>query len=114
MERVAAAPVKQTGRNAATGALFDYYLTKEELEDRLATDMRAAAAAIKTTRVLTVHGSDDQVIPVDDGRAFARDIAGSSLHIVSGADHNFRAPQHADDMIRAIVNFVTAASSPAN
>lgn len=61
------------------------------MDERVQTDMAAAAHAIKRSRVLTVHGSDDRTIPVEDGMKFGDVIAGSKLHIVQGADHRFKA-----------------------
>jgi len=38
-------------------------------------------------RVLTVHGSADEVIPLEDAKEFAKIIPNYKLEIVEGADH---------------------------
>lgn len=68
--------------------------------------MAAAAAAIARSRVLTVHGTKDTVIPLDDGREFARAIPGSAFEAVEGADHMFSA--HGEPLVRIVVDFIAA------
>eukprot|EP00955_Chlamydomonas_euryale_P083789 363889-Chlamydomonas_euryale.AAC.9 len=52
------------------------------MDERLAIDMGAAAAAVVASRVTTVHGSADATIPVEDAHAFARVTPQHSLHVV--------------------------------
>jgi pimeloyl-ACP methyl ester carboxylesterase len=75
----------------------------QDLDERLNLDMAAAAASIKHSKVLTIHGTADSVIPIDDGRQMAASIAGSRLVEVEGADHNFRA---SDDVLQQLVSAV--------
>lgn len=53
---------------------FTWQLTKEDLEDRLSTDMAAACAAIRRTSVMTVHGNADADVPVRDAHKIAAAI----------------------------------------
>jgi pimeloyl-ACP methyl ester carboxylesterase len=77
------------------------------LNERVAIDMAAASAAIKHSKVLTIHGTADSVIPVEDGRKFAAHINGSSYVEVAGADHNFRAePVLVQQLVEAVVHFL--------
>ncbi|KAL6128345.1 hypothetical protein ACLB2K_071700 [Fragaria x ananassa] len=68
-----------------------FRVTEESLMDRLSTDMHEACLQIGkechyaiycTYRVLTVHGSDDEVIPVDDSVEFSKMIPNHKLSAV--------------------------------
>lgn len=41
-------------------------------------------------RVLTVHGSEDDVVSVEDALEFDKLIVNHELFIIDGADHRFR------------------------
>lgn len=47
----------------------------QDLEERMGLDMEAAARRIEG-QVLTIHGTDDRVIPVEDGQVGAWDREG--------------------------------------
>uniref|UniRef100_A0A7N0T2E0 Serine aminopeptidase S33 domain-containing protein n=1 Tax=Kalanchoe fedtschenkoi TaxID=63787 RepID=A0A7N0T2E0_KALFE len=84
-----------------------YRVTKESLMDRLETDMHEACMAIdKSCRVLTVHGSADEVIPVEDGKEFAKIIPNHRLHIIDGADHCYS--QNQAELVSVVVDFIKA------
>lgn len=53
-------------------------------------DMEPHSRAIKRSRLLTIHGSADTTIPVEDAHSFHERIANSELCIVDGADHNYK------------------------
>ncbi|PHU22224.1 hypothetical protein BC332_07331 [Capsicum chinense] len=66
----------------------DYRVTEESLIERINTNMHDACLQIdKGCRVLTVHGSADEVVPVEDALAFDKIIPNHQLHISEGADH---------------------------
>ncbi|PWA72472.1 alpha/beta-Hydrolases superfamily protein [Artemisia annua] len=49
-----------------------YHVTEESLMDRLDTNMQEACLQIdKDCKVLTVHGSDDSVVQVEEALGFA-------------------------------------------
>lgn len=75
------------------------------MDERLATDMEAAARAIRRSRVLTIHGSADGTIPVSDASEFARCIRNHTLHVVEGADHGFSDEAHAAEAVEQAVKF---------
>ncbi|CAO2179478.1 unnamed protein product [Urochloa humidicola] len=86
---------------------FNYRVTKESLMERLNTDMRAASISIsKECRFLTVHGSADKTIPVEDAYEFAKLIPNHKLHVIEGANHNYTA--HRKEVADAVVNFITS------
>lgn len=61
----------------------------QDMHNRLTLDMDPKSRAIKNTRVLTIHGSADSVIPVEDAHSFRDHIANSELSVVDGADHSY-------------------------
>ena len=58
-------------------------------------------------RVLTVHGSADQVIPVQDALEFAKIIPNHKLHVVEGADHGYTS--HQAELVSVVLNFIKEA-----
>ncbi|KAJ0985533.1 hypothetical protein J5N97_003889 [Dioscorea zingiberensis] len=80
-------------------------VTDESLMDRLNTDMKAAALSIDNKcRVLTVHGSEDEVIPVKDAFEFSKLIPNHKLHIVDGANHCYTG--HQAELASIVVEFI--------
>lgn len=76
--------------------------------ERLATDTRAACQAIPPScRVLTVHGTLDEYVAVEDAKEFAKYIPNHKLCIVQGADHEFTNNQ--SQLTTIVLNFVKAA-----
>ena len=55
-------------------------------------------------RVLTVHGSDDEVIPVEDAMEFDKIIPNHKLHIVEGANHSYTS--HQIELASVVVPFI--------
>ncbi|KAL8160871.1 hypothetical protein V2J09_012360 [Rumex salicifolius] len=89
------------------GGKVIYRVTKESLVERLNTNMREISQKIdKDCRVLTVHGSADEIIPVEDGYEFAKMIPNHKLHIVQGADHCYN--NHQEELVSVVVNFIKA------
>ncbi|KAI3989291.1 hypothetical protein MKX01_004840 [Papaver californicum] len=84
---------------------FWYRVTEESLLERLGTDMHALCLSIpKDCRVFTVHGSEDECIPVEDAFDFAKIIHNHKLHIVEGADHCYN--NHQSELVEVVVNFI--------
>ncbi|KAK3161098.1 hypothetical protein QOZ80_1BG0071790 [Eleusine coracana subsp. coracana] len=85
---------------------FWYRVTKESLMERLNTDMRAASLSIsKECRFFTIHGSADEVIPVEDAYEFAKLIPNHKLHVIEGANHCYTA--HRKEVSDAVVDCIT-------
>lgn len=57
-------------------------------------------------RVLTVHGSKDEIVPVEDALDFAKFIHNHELRIIEGADHEHT--YHQDDLIIIVLEFIKA------
>ncbi|XP_015884500.3 uncharacterized protein LOC107420128 isoform X3 [Ziziphus jujuba] len=84
---------------------FEYRVSEESLMDRLTTDTRAACLSIhENCRVLTVHGSMDKIVPVDDAYEFDKFIPNHKLCIVEGADHEYTS--HQDELASIVLGFI--------
>ncbi|KAK8483892.1 hypothetical protein V6N13_144809 [Hibiscus sabdariffa] len=86
----------------------EFRVTKESLMDRLNLDMHETCLKIpKECRVLTVHGSADETIPVEDAFELAKIIPNHKLHIVEGANHNYT--KHQTELASVVVDYLKAA-----
>ncbi|XP_048495073.1 putative uncharacterized protein YDL057W isoform X3 [Beta vulgaris subsp. vulgaris] len=84
---------------------FQYRVTKKSLMDRLSTDVRSACHLIsEDCRVLTIHGSMDQIVPVKDALEFDEVIANHTLRIIDGADHEFTL--HQNELVQVTLDFI--------
>ncbi|XP_076922146.1 uncharacterized protein LOC143583828 [Bidens hawaiensis] len=82
-----------------------YRVTEESLMDRLNTNMHEACLQIdKDCKVLTVHGSDDSIVRVEEALEFAKVIPNHKLEIIEGADHRFS--MHKDELISIVLSFI--------
>lgn len=54
--------------------------------------------------MLTVHGSADEVIPVDDALEFAKIIPNHELQIIEGADHKYSS--HQAELTSIVLRFI--------
>eukprot|EP00268_Persea_americana_P012399 TRINITY_DN1522_c0_g1_i3.p1 TRINITY_DN1522_c0_g1~~TRINITY_DN1522_c0_g1_i3.p1 ORF type:complete len:340 (+),score=58.94 TRINITY_DN1522_c0_g1_i3:165-1184(+) len=84
----------------------EYRVTEESLMDRLSTDMHAACLSIEDCRVLTVHGSVDEIIPVEDALEITKLIPNHKLHVIEGADHGYTS--HQAELISTVLDFIRA------
>lgn len=90
-----------------------YKVTKESLMERLTTDMHKACLSIsKECRFFTVHGSADEIIPVEDAYEFAKHIPNHKLHVIEGANHCYTA--HRKELSDAVVDFITSSEDGNN
>lgn len=82
-----------------------YQVTQEGMTERLNTNVHEACLSIDANcRVLTVHGSADEVIPVDDAKEFAKIIPNHQLKIIEGANHGYTS--HQDELLSAVLPFI--------
>jgi S-formylglutathione hydrolase FrmB len=63
-----AGAVEMRGRSAVRGE-FAWTLTQADLDARLKTDVLGAAACVRDTAILIVHGDADTEVPVSDAHA---------------------------------------------
>lgn len=86
---------------------FEYRVTEESLMDRLTTDVQASCKSIPNAcRVLTVHGSMDKIVSLNNAFEFAKVIPNHVLHVIEGADHEYT--MHQDDLASVVLDFVRA------
>ncbi|CAI0627954.1 unnamed protein product [Linum tenue] len=82
-----------------------YRVAEEDLMDRLNTDMHKACQQInEDCSVFTIHGSADEVIPVEDAWEFAKIIPNHSLRIIGGADHRYSS--HQTELASVLLEFI--------
>ncbi|XP_076899001.1 putative uncharacterized protein YDL057W isoform X1 [Bidens hawaiensis] len=89
---------------------IEYRVTEEGLMDRLTTNTSAACQLIpQNCRVLSIHGSADKIVPMEDAMEFAKHISNHKLHIVNGADHEYTC--HQNELASLVLDFVKNSSS---
>ncbi|KAK6139665.1 hypothetical protein DH2020_026583 [Rehmannia glutinosa] len=85
--------------------LVDYRVTEESVMEALNTNMHDACLLIdERCRVLTVHGSLDEINPVQDALEFAKIIPNHQLQIIEGADHLYSSHQH--ELASVVLRFI--------
>lgn len=55
-------------------------------------------------RVLTVHGSVDEIIPMEDALEFDKIIPNHKLHIIEGANHSYTS--HQAELMSVVLPFI--------
>lgn len=96
---------------------IEYRVTEESLMDRLMTNTSAACQLIPQNcrkmvggcRVLTIHGSADKIVGMEDGMEFAKHIINHQLHIINGADHEYTS--HQNELASIVLHFVKPRSN---
>uniref|UniRef100_A0A0E0L539 Serine aminopeptidase S33 domain-containing protein n=2 Tax=Oryza punctata TaxID=4537 RepID=A0A0E0L539_ORYPU len=84
---------------------FEYRVTEESLIDRLSTDTLLSSRSIsKDCRVLTIHGSKDEIVPVEDAWMFAANIPNHKLHIIAEANHRYTG--HEKELKALVLDFI--------
>ncbi|EEE64525.1 putative uncharacterized protein YDL057W isoform X1 [Oryza sativa Japonica Group] len=84
---------------------FEYQVTEESLKDRLSTDTLLSSRSIsKCCRVLTIHGSKDEIVPVEDALMFAANIPNHELHIIAEANHRYTG--HEKELKAFVLDFI--------
>jgi hypothetical protein len=59
-------------------------------------------------RLLILHGTGDRTIPFKESELCASLVKNCELCLIKGADHNFTKPEHAEQLARKVVEFVTS------
>lgn len=90
------------------GQQVKYLLTKSDLNDRMTLDM-SIARNITLSEVLTIHGTGDQVVPMEDAQSYSQIIRQHELYLIEGGDHNFRA--HLDAVAKKVASFISTGPS---
>ena len=85
-------------------------MTKESIDERCNLDMSTVENV--RAKVLTIHGSRDNIIPVSDAHEYDDLFADvtppcHTLHIIEDADHVFS--QHGGQLGAAVVSYLESA-----
>lgn len=93
---------------------LEWRLTASDLDDRLNTDMGALCGQLPAaTRLLCVHGTADATVPPSAAERYREAAAGACssfpprVLMVEGADHNFTEGRKADELVDAVVEFIS-------
>ncbi|XP_047308662.1 uncharacterized protein LOC124912142 [Impatiens glandulifera] len=82
-----------------------FRVTEESLMNLLNTNMHEACLNIsKETSVMTVHGSEDEITPIDDAIEFPKIIPNHKLSVIEGADHFYTS--HQAELAAIVVSFI--------
>ncbi|XP_038696708.1 uncharacterized protein LOC119993590 isoform X3 [Tripterygium wilfordii] len=94
------------------GRLGKDFLERIKRDGFIDVKNRKACALIRQDcRVLTVHGSMDRIVPMEDAFEFDRIISNHKLHIVEGADHEYTS--HQDQLAEIVLDFLRLDIPPA-
>ncbi|KAL3535602.1 hypothetical protein ACH5RR_004063 [Cinchona calisaya] len=84
---------------------FEYRVMKQCVMDRLDINMNDSCLLIdKECRVLTIHGSADEITPLADAFQFDKIIPNHKLEIVKGASHCYTV--HKVELTSAVLSFI--------
>mmetsp|Transcript_9388 Transcript_9388/g.16616 ORF Transcript_9388/g.16616 Transcript_9388/m.16616 type:complete len:341 (+) Transcript_9388:50-1072(+) len=106
MDKVAKQGQLQMTIRTDRGQVVKWYLTQKSIDDRMALNMEAAVRKISLSEVLTVHGTKDTTILVEDAESFSKCIRNHVICLVEGANHNFSQPAHAQAALTKISTWI--------
>ena len=87
-------------------------VTREDIDER-ANASSAFVSEIRAASVLTVHGSADTAVDVENARRYDESISRHTLKIIEGGDHNFNGLKHVQAIVESIAEFIKSSSSAA-
>ena len=79
-------------------------MSLQDLQERVDTDVPAAAKKIRHSHILTLHGTADSTMPISNGYAVTEAVRNSSIRVFEGADHGFS--KHGPEVVAAVVEHV--------
>ena len=65
-----------------------------------------ACLSSRRSKVVTVHGTDDETIPVADAREFAKVLPNNDLAIIEGATHRFSTEREQREVMKVLSRYV--------
>ncbi|CAN0210572.1 unnamed protein product [Scytosiphon promiscuus] len=74
--------------------------------------MKKTAGAIKRSRVLTIHGTNDETIPVADAHDFDKVLPNNELVVVEGATHRFATKPEQLEVMKALNRYLNHGAGP--
>ncbi|ORX45283.1 alpha/beta-hydrolase [Hesseltinella vesiculosa] len=85
-------------------------VTRDDIDKACAWDNSHVKHMPFSTCVLTVHGINDNIVPVYNAAMFANAIPNHTLNLLPDADHNFKG--HFEDVVGAIVDYFSKHDNP--
>eukprot|EP00566_Odontella_aurita_P018128 CAMPEP_0113552476 /NCGR_PEP_ID=MMETSP0015_2-20120614/15088_1 /TAXON_ID=2838 /ORGANISM="Odontella" /LENGTH=325 /DNA_ID=CAMNT_0000453457 /DNA_START=196 /DNA_END=1174 /DNA_ORIENTATION=- /assembly_acc=CAM_ASM_000160 len=82
-----------------------FEITQRDIEERIAFDM-SSSSMIRSSAVLTIHGSDDTLVPPSNAYKYNDMIPRHELHIIETADHNFNGLRHIETITLTVSDFM--------
>eukprot|EP00455_Lapot_gusevi_P031656 TRINITY_DN3440_c0_g1_i1.p1 TRINITY_DN3440_c0_g1~~TRINITY_DN3440_c0_g1_i1.p1 ORF type:complete len:169 (+),score=33.72 TRINITY_DN3440_c0_g1_i1:427-933(+) len=108
--------LKKTGQLVIKKKTKTFVVTQESIDERLRTSMQICRN-ISRSRILTIHGTGDEIIPCQDGQSF-HELLGPErhfLHLVPDSDHGYTRWAHlAIDAIRGWLFPILQITQPSN
>jgi len=96
--------------------LREYVVRQVDIERRFALDMNVIKQiSPEHTRILTVHGNADEIVPVENGYLHDKALAevknkdGQGIHtlqILQGVSHSYRSPEEQEQLISTILKWI--------
>ncbi|CAB1119634.1 unnamed protein product [Ectocarpus sp. CCAP 1310/34] len=90
----------------------DLTINKSDFEERAALNMKKTAASITRSKVLTIHGTEDETIPVADAYEFDKVLPNNELVVVEGATHRFATEPEQVEVMKALNRYLEKAEGP--
>eukprot|EP01134_Creolimax_fragrantissima_P008350 CFRG8350T1 len=82
----------------------EFIVTQVDIDAKKGLDISGIKAI--ENRVLTIHGSEDSVIDVNDARIIDTLVPKHTLHIVQGADHTYSTPVMANELNDVLLKWI--------
>jgi alpha/beta superfamily hydrolase len=90
----------------AQKGLRNCILTCKDVQQREILDSSIVKNISSSVAVLTVHGSKDEVVTVENAQEFEKTIQNHKLWIIEGADHNYNGLKYMKELVEIIASFV--------
>lgn len=85
----------------------DLLIKAEDVESKKMYDITKYAKYIPDyVKVLTIHGTDDRIVPVENAFKFDKLVKSHFLSLIPGCDHNFNGLLHMDTLVTKISEFI--------
>jgi alpha/beta superfamily hydrolase len=85
-------------------------VTQEDVDER-SNASSAFVSEIRTSSVLTIHGSADTTVDVENAKKYDECIPRHSLKIIEGGDHNFNGLKFVGEIVASIGEFINTSSA---
>ena len=88
----------------------DLYVTKEDAEVVLSTlNMKTVISSIPcNVPILLLHGTDDELISIDDAKSYKDARNSLDLTVIEGARHAFRGKKQLKQFVNTVTDWIDA------